>query len=389
MLLSLSSLAQNLSVVMMWLLAIIAGKALIVAAVAHLLRYSLRVAVILGLGLAQVGEFSFILAKLGYGQNLISQIDYQLFLAASILSMIATPFLINAAPRIGLALASRLSPRIAGGPKRKGDTTEERALQNHVIVVGYGMNGRNLSKVLHRQGINFTVLELNAETVRAASEQGVAIQYGDAARRQVLQHVGIEKAAIIVFAISDPLVTRLAVGLAHELNPGLHIIVRTRYMSEVASLFELGASEVVPEEFETSVEIFSRVLKQYGISRNVIEREVEEIRKEGYEMLRSSSLPLVEMKSLREAFSTTSTQTIFISSDFVALGKTLKELDLRGRTGATVTAVVRDGNMEINPGPEFKVETDDILILLGRPEEISIAADFIRQGSVNLDSQLI
>jgi monovalent cation:H+ antiporter-2, CPA2 family len=274
MLLSLAALAQNFTVVMLWLAAIILGKALLIMLVVYALKYSLRIALIVGLGLAQVGEFSFILAKVGSLQNLISPTDYQIFLAASILSMIATPFLINIAPRLGLALQTRW-----GGQARSEENEEEHmhAVSHHVIVVGYGMNGRNLSKVLHHLGIPYRVLELNAETVREARRQGVPIRYGDAGRSQVLQSIGIEQAAILVLAISDPLVTRHAVALARELNPDLHIIVRTRYMSEVAGLFDLGASEVIPEEFETSVEIFSRVLKQYGVSRNVIEGEVKEI----------------------------------------------------------------------------------------------------------------
>ena len=380
MLLSPSSLARNLLVVMIWLAAVIVGKAVIVGVVIRLLQYPLRVAVTVGLGLAQVGEFSFVLAKMGVAQNILSQIDYQLFLAASILSMIATPFLINAAPRIGLALQSLFNPQHSRLDEMAEGTGGESGLNHHVIVVGYGMNGRNLTKVLHRMGIQYLVLELNAETVRAARAEGVPIQYGDAGRQLALQHAGVRQAAIMVLAISDPVMTRHAAALAREMNPELHIIVRTRYMSEVAGLFDLGASEVVPEEFETSVEIFSRVLRQYGLSRNVIEREVEEIRKEGYGMLRSTSLPLVEMHRLAEIFAETSTETVFINDDSPSVGKTLKDLDLRRHTGATVTAVVRNGNMEINPGPEFRLEADDILVLIGRPDQISPAVEYVREG---------
>jgi CPA2 family monovalent cation:H+ antiporter-2 len=296
MLLSLNSLAQNFPAVMILLAAVIVGKAIVVAMVARLLRYSLRVSIALGIGLAQVGEFSFILAKAGSAQNLLSQPDYQLFLAASVLSMIATPFLIHVAPKISLSLESWLGAVAAPSRETPGERAPERGLNRHVIVIGYGVNGHNVSKVLHRLGIPYLVLELNAETVRAAAVRGVPIRYCDAGRRQVLRHAGVEQAAIMVVAISDALVTRRAVSLARELNPDLHIIVRTRYMSEVGELFDLGASEVIPEEFETSVEIFSRVLKQYGVSNQSIEQEVEEVRKEGYAMLRSTSLPLVETR---------------------------------------------------------------------------------------------
>jgi CPA2 family monovalent cation:H+ antiporter-2 len=379
MLLSLSSLASNLSVVIEWFGALVLGKAIIVLAVTRLLGNSLRVAAMVGIGLAQVGEFSFILAKVGLGQGLLSEGDYQHFLAASILSMIATPFLIKVSPRVGYALQAKLAPGSPLEPRVEDLGEAGHALGEHVVVVGYGMNGRNLTKVLHRVGIPSVVLELNAEVVRGARAQGTPIEYGDAGRKEVLQHVGVRQARILVVAISDPVSTRRTVALARELNPGLRIIVRTRYMAEVDELYQLGADQVIPEEFETSVEIFSRVLREYGVSRNVIQREVEEIRSEGYQMLRSASLPLAELDKIAEAFGSAASDTVFIGSDSPVVGKTLKELDLRNQTGASVTAAIRDGNTQINLGPEFRIEKDDILVLLGMTEQLEKAVERINQ----------
>lgn len=204
--------------------------------------------------------------------------------------------------------------------------------------------------------------------------------YGDAVRREVLQHVGVAKARVMVIAISDPVATRHVIALAREINPLLHIIVRTRYMSEVADLSELGASQVVPEEFETSIEIFARVLREYGVSRNVIAREVDEIRSSSYQMLRDSSLPLAELDKIAEAFAASSSQTLFISENSSAVGKTLKELDLRKKTGVTVTAAVRSGDTQINLGPQFRIAPDDILVLLGKPDQIERAVAWIERN---------
>jgi CPA2 family monovalent cation:H+ antiporter-2 len=379
MLLSLSSLSANLLTVLGWFGALVLGKAIITLAVARLLGNSLRVGTMVGIGLAQVGEFSFILAKVGLGQGLLSEDDYQRFLAASILSMIATPFLINLAPRVGYALQARLSHGSSLEPRVADIDAARQGLSEHVIVVGYGMNGRNLTKVLHRVGIPYVVLELNAEVVRGARAQGVPIEYGDAGRKEVLSHVGAQRAAILVVAISDPVSTRRAVALARESNPDLRIIVRTRYMAEVDELYQLGADQVIPEEFETSVEIFSRVLLDYGVSRNVIQREVEEIRSEGYQMLRSVSLPLAELSKIAEAFGSTATETIFIGPNSPAIGMTLKELDLRNQTGVSVTAAIRDGDTKINLGPDFRIAEDDILVLLGSTDQIEQAVKYVNQ----------
>jgi CPA2 family monovalent cation:H+ antiporter-2 len=290
MLLSVGFLLNHLLIVLLWVVALIVGKALITLLALRLLGNSLRIAAMVGIGLAQVGEFSFILAKVGAAQGLLPAEDYQQFLAAAILSMIATPLLISLAPRFGMALQARLAPHSRLEP-RPVHLPGEEELEKHVIVVGYGLNGRNLACVLERAGIPYRVLELNAETVRQARAAGVPIEYGDALRREVMSHAGIQRAAVLVLAISDPLATRHIVALARELRSDLHIIVRTRYLSELPELYKLGATQVIPEEFETSIEIFARVLEQYEIAPERIQREAEIVRRAGYEILRAETWP--------------------------------------------------------------------------------------------------
>jgi len=377
MLLSVGALISNLGTVILLFTSLVIGKALIILLVALLLGNSLRVAVMIGLGLAQVGEFSFILAKTGLEQELISGGDYQQFLAASIISMIATPFLIKAAPQIGYALQTAFSRGSVTENGSEEISGSKNNLAGHVVIVGFGMNGRNLAKVLSRINVQHVVLELNAESVRKGKAEGLPIQYGDATRREILQHACLSAARILVIAISDSLATRRTVALAREMNRDLHIIVRTRYMSEVDDLYSLGANQVIPEEFETSIEIFSRVLREYGIGRNLIQREVEEVRREGYRMLRSASLPLAEMGAIADAFGAASTEAVFIDARSASIGKTLAELDLRNRAGATLIAAVRDNETSINLGPDFRVNADDIFVLLGSPEQIEKAIEII------------
>jgi CPA2 family monovalent cation:H+ antiporter-2 len=329
------------------------------------------------LGLAQVGEFSFILAKAGLPQGLLSELDYQRFLAASILSMIAAPFLIKVAPRIGYALQSVFARGSLLEPSVTGFDAQEPVMRGHVIIIGYGLNGRNLAKVLSRTGVPYLVMELNAETVREARDQGERIVYGDATRKEVLHHIRLEHARILVLAISDPIASRHTVWLARQMNPDIHIIVRTRYMAEISDLRELGANEVIPEEFETSIEIFSRVLREYGIARQVIQRQVAAIRSEGYQMLRMPSLSTVDMKEIAEALKSASTETLLVEADSIAIGKTIGELKLRKKTGVTIIAITHEGHTEINPGPETTIQAEDVLVLLGGTEQIDLAIEEI------------
>lgn len=377
MLASLSVIGNNLALLLGWTAALIAGKALVVLIVARLLGNSIRVAAITAVGLAQIGEFSFILAKAGATQGLLPGDSFQLFLAVSIISMVATPFLIQAAPRIGYALQSLLSPESLLEPSMAGLGYGAQNLKGHVIVAGYGLNGRNLSTVLRRVRIPYVTLELNPEAVREARARAEPIQYGDCTRSEVLKSVSIDHARILVLAISDPIATRRAVQIARRRNKHLHIIVRTRYMSELQDLYDLGADQVIPEEFETSIEIFSRVLREYGLARNVIQREVEGIRREGYMMLRASSLPMIEMSMIADALKSASTETLYIDEGSAAAGKTLGELDLRRKTGATVIAITRHDSTEVNPGPDFRLESEDIAVLLGSPESIDSAIEYL------------
>jgi CPA2 family monovalent cation:H+ antiporter-2 len=377
MLLSLSTLATDFLTVLVWVVALILGKALLVLAVVRLLGYSLRVSTMAAIGLAQVGEFSFILAKAGLPDGLLSTVDYQRFLAASILSMIATPFLIKAAPRIGYAVQSAFSPDSLLEPTVTGFDAAEPDMRGHVIIIGYGLNGRNLAKVLRKTSVPYLVMELNAEAVRAARDEGERIVYGDATRKEVLHHIGLEHARILVLAISDPTATRRTVWLARQMNPDIHIIVRTRYMAEMTDLQQLGANEVIPEEFETSIQIFSRVLREYGIARNVIQRQVEAIRSEGYQLLRLPSLPLVDMSEIAEALKSASTETIIVEADSIANGKSIGDLKLRKSTGVSVIAITRNGQTEINPGPETTIIAEDVLVLLGSPAQVDRAIEEI------------
>ncbi|HLM00773.1 MAG TPA: cation:proton antiporter, partial [Pyrinomonadaceae bacterium] len=298
LLLSLGALVENLSTVALWIVLLIVGKALIVWSVVQLLGFPQRVAAMTALGLAQIGEFSFVLAKSGRAVDLLPDGDYQSFLAASIISMMATPFMIAAAPRFGYFAQSVFKDRRDAGEAADGGEedihlTSSGGLNNHVIIVGYGLNGRNLARVLRAVLVPYTILDLNADVVREAKEKGEKINFGDATRREVLHHAHIENANALVLAMSDPQAGRRTVKQARELNENIYIVVRTRYTSEITELLELGANEVIPEEFETSIEIFSRVLLRYGVDRHTIENQIERVRRQGYEMLRSPSIQRV------------------------------------------------------------------------------------------------
>ncbi len=368
---------QRASLVAGATLALVALKALVAAAATASLGRPLHVAVHAGLALANVGEFSFVLASLGLSLGLIQPEGYQLFIAASVLSMLLAPLALARGREVGEGVA-----RLVGQPSLRPEPGQEvRELHDHVIVVGYGINGRNLARALKAAGIPYAILEQNAYLVREARRAAEPIYYGDGTRRQILEEVGAERARVLVLAISSPVDERRGVAVARTLNPGLRIIVRTREVAEIEELRRLGADEVIPEEFETSVEIFARVLRVYGVPSNVIEREVQAARADHYEMLRGLSVADLRLDPLLDLGLHRVLDTVLVEAGAEAVGESPWSLQLRRRTGATVVAVVRDGRALHNPDPKFEFRAGDVVVLVGDREALDRALRWFRAGA--------
>ena len=185
----------------------------------------------------------------------------------------------------------------------------------------------------------------------------------------------------MVFAISDPATTRRGVRAAREMNPDLFIIVRTRYASEIDELYKLGASDVIPEEFETSIEIFTRVLEKYHVPRNIVDAQIRVFRGECYGMLRGScSIVRPTAERIADLLAAGTAETFFVGQDSWPAGKTLGSLDLRGRTGATVIAVVRGEESFTSPGAEFEILDQDTLVLVASHRDIDRAVRYLESG---------
>jgi monovalent cation:H+ antiporter-2, CPA2 family len=357
--------------------AVLLGKFLTAAGAVLAAGQAPRTAILAGISLAQVGEFGFILAQQGQGSGLLPETAYQLFLVVSVLTMVMTPFLIQFAPQLArrAEAVQRLHhwfPARTATHVDRGETLHLR-IKDHVIVVGYGLNGRNLSRVLEETEIPYVVLDLDGETVRRESKSGVPIYYGDATNPTVLRHVRIDDARVLVVAISDPFSARRTVQLARGLNPGIHTIVRTRYLRELEELHQLGADEVVPEEFETSIEIFALVLRTYKMPQDFIVQKAEQVRREGYALLRRSTLPELAHHLRGGILTDVEVETCRVEADSPAMGKTLAQVSIRPRTGASVIALTRAGVTQSNPSEKTHLQAGDVVVLMGSRDQIQRA----------------
>ena len=378
MMLDVSFLFREPVLIAMIVLGVLALKATVAGLVVIVLGLPLRTAILVGFALSQIGEFSFILSRTGLEYGLLAGDIYQTFLAVSVLSMAAAPFLIALSPRIADAiLRVPLPQRLKTGfyPVTRTEDVQEK---DHLIIVGFGVNGRNVARAARIAGIPYAVIEMNPETVRSEKEKGEVIYYGDATQEAIFEHVNIGAARIVVIAINDPTGTRRITEIARRMNPRVHLIVRTRYLQEMKPLYDLGANEVIPEEFETSVEIFTRVLTKYLVPRDEIERLVCEVRADGYEMFRSLSKASSTLFDLKHQLHDIDISTFRIAPGSELIGKTLGDIGLRKHYGVSVVAILRGEQVISNPGADTRLDEDDVLFVLGSAEKTS---EFIRAFS--------
>jgi CPA2 family monovalent cation:H+ antiporter-2 len=348
---------------------IIILKTLVIVILIKALKYPLRIAIIAGLTLSQIGEFSFVLSQSGLSLNLMGKDFYNAFLASSIFTMLLTPFLMKLAPALGYGIGL-----IDGVQKEDSNGLK---LTDHVIIAGFGLNGRNLARVLKETGIQYIVVEMNPEVVKEEKSKGEKIIYGDITREEILEIAGIKKASIIVFAISDRVASRIGLDQAKKINPGIYAVVRTRYSNEIDDLITLGADEVIPEEFETSLQIFSKVLEKYHIPLNVIMKQVSLLRGESYSMMRKGEEGINSLVNLNELLAAGLTETYYVDDNNIHHGKTMKELNLRAVTGVTIVAIVRGEKTITNPPSDERILGKDTLVITGTHKTVVDAINYL------------
>lgn len=388
MLMDVSFFLENITILLALAAMVIFVKSIAAGLVTFILGYPLRTTIITGMTLAQVGEFSFVLSSSGRSYGLLDENLYQAFLAVSIVTMAATPFVMNFSHGLSrkilnntknLILINGLYAKSMGMHSTNMlPVDKEEELHDHLIIVGYGFNGKTVSNAAKTAGIPYVIIETNPETVRNERKKGERIYYGDATHEVVLDSANIKSARVLVVGISDFIATRAITDVARRMNPKIYIIARTRYMSEIRILSQLGADEVIPEEYETSVEIFSRLLKKYLVPEEDIYSFTREIRANGYSMLRKHSIETKkDTFSLKDDLPGLDVTSFKIKEGSLIHGSTLKDVDLRNIHGATVLAIRRGEQIIENPAGDTHLLSGDMLIVLGKPEKLCQLRTFL------------
>ena len=379
MLLDIGYLRENLLVIVIAAIVLIIVKSIACAATTFLLGRPLRTTILAGLALSQVGEFSFVLSRLGVEYSLLTEETYQAFLAVSIITMGVTPFVINASYKPADFIVKMASGTAFGMKLVKGFYSEsldeentEPEMKDHLIIVGFGFSGKTISTAAKAAGIPYVIVETNPDIVKEEKMKGERIYYGDATFGAVLEHAGIKNARVLITGISDAAATRKIVQTAKELNPNVCIIAKVRDLQEMKHLNALGADEIIPEEYETSVEIFVRLLEKYLVPQESIDKLVNDVRANGYRMLRKLSVDtgIDSGFSIKDGLPGVDIQVVKVGRSSNFDGKTLADLQFRKKHGVTVLSVRRGSDMIYTPEGNFQLKAKDACILLGKPEDL-------------------
>ena len=322
-------------------------------------RTSLRAA----LALASIGEFSFLLSRAAGPLGLVSDETGQIVVAAAVLTMALVPLLIAAGPRVAVRLPERVEAPVEG---------EEPRLRRHIVVVGAGLNGTNVARVLAETRIPYVILELDLDRIAEARHEGLRAVRADATGAEGLEAAGVARALGVVVTIPDPDAARRVVRLCRQKNPAARVIVRTRYIREVEALRAVGADEVIPEEYETSIELVSRVLHLLHVPGNVIGTQIRILRDEAYRKLRDPRARTAGGRRLSALVAAGTSELFLVMPDTAAEGKTLAALDL-AVDHVAVPAILRDGVPHAPPPPDWIVAAGDTIVLVGAHEDLTHA----------------
>jgi len=372
MLLDLHFLMENALVVLPLVLVVFMLKGTIASLATAILKYPPRTVLLTGLALFQIGEFAFILSKVGIKAGLLTDEMNQYFLSVSIVTMLFTPFVIQYSEKISAIL---INPRIQkkwGMIKSKYDANENvdvKGLENHLVIIGYGINGTNVAKAARYATIPYVILELNADVVRLQRARGEPIVFGDAVHEHILNTVQLKNARVVVIAISDPKATKLIVSNIRNISQSVYVVVRTRYVKEIDTLIELGADEVIPEEFETSIEIFTRVLHNYLVPIDEMENLIDSIRADNYKLfLPQGRLPKKIASTRIPDFKISCVRLLADSGSII--GKTIAEANVRKKFGVNILAISRKDQMISSIKPNEKMIQNDLVFITGDQEHI-------------------
>lgn len=381
---------EHLELILGLVCLVVLGKSLLIIPIVRRFGYTIKTSIIAGLGLAQIGEFSFVLASAGQSLGLVSRRVYLLILGTTAVTLVITPFVLKLIPRLLdwmenvpwlFALLEETALPIA--------ISDDLPQRNHVIVCGYGRVGRNLVQVLRNHNYPVVVIDHSERAVQELRNAKIPYLYGNAASSHVLETAGVDRAAAMAIALSDPMNTRLCLKRSLGYSPALDITVIAYRDQDIELLYHLGAKEVVQPEFEASLELSTHLLVSMGLPLKDIQQQTQKIRNSHYLDLRPEESPEKISRNLQEAAQNMNSKWYSLPEDSPLEGMTIQQTDLRHLSGVSVMAIRRSNGEEVDyPDSNTPLNKGDRLLLVGEPEALAIL-DQLAKGEVQLPSESV
>jgi CPA2 family monovalent cation:H+ antiporter-2 len=385
MLVNVSYLIANAGQVLMLTALIVIGKYVITVLLGVFFPRPARTMLVVAAGLSQIGEFSFIVGQAGVSLGVLTQDQYSLILAGSLISILLNPLMFRTIASVE-SLLKRM-PALWRLIDRHGPTPQSptEALADHVTIVGYGRVGQHIVKVLERLGVPRLVVEMDAPRASEFEQQGVPTLFGDAANSEVLSHAGLERARALVVTVPDEAAAEIIVASARQIAPDLPIIARAASPSGTKSLAELGANDVIYPELEGGLEVLRHTLLALDYPMLEVQRYTDAVRRDQYDTAISTPEERRVLDQLLRSARGMEIAWIPLSGSSSLVNRTLADANVRARTEASIIAILRDRHIIANPKSATVFQTGDIVGLMGDVTQIARARELLSPGSARFD----
>ena len=356
---------QNATTIVAFVGIVIVSKALIFGGITHLFGYRGDVPMTVALGLFQIGEFAFVLARVALDKQMLDHDQYNLILATALVTMILTPMMMRL--RVPLsALQQRIWPTPV--PQLSNELADV-AMQHHAIIVGYGRVGQYTAQLLQRLNLAFVVIESDQYRLDELQKQGIPVIYGDGASAEVLHAAGIEHARLVLIAVGSAFDVESIARRARALAPDVHIVARAAKMSQIDVLRALGIHEVVQPEFEAGLEMMRQTLLHFDVSADRIEQLSDEVRAAAYVPMSSPHVQTSLLSSMAQTRIGLALHWYTLAHDAPIVGKSLEQSAIREQSGVLVIAVIKHGEVQMTPSAHTVLEPGDIVAVCGTSEQ--------------------
>ena len=381
MLLDLSFVIDNLPIVILSVFLVISIKSIVGAFTGFILGHTFRGFVVIGIALSQVGEFSFILAKIGLNNSIITNYYYQLFLAVAVITMALSPFLMRASLPFANQLLKLNLPKFLVDGLFPLQEMEIPNFKNHLVIIGKDASALKLSKMAQNSNIQHISIIFDPLIAKEKINSGDTVIYGDAVNEPILMKAHVDTAEVVVVSVGSLIPCMAIIEKVRRINKKVYIIARSKYIANVKLLYEIGADQVLPEKFEIAIDLFNRILANKLYPQREVNRILTHIRTENLGVY--SEMDIVNQPTILDELPNMNITAIKIDSHSLLDGKTLTDSQLRNKTGVTLLAIKRGDEIIEHPSPATIFQGNDIVYVLGNPEQVNLAIEQFTKEEAN------